>query len=202
MIASLNGKVLALESTSAIIDVSGVGYLVSLPATATSQLQVNSNVYLFTTLIVREDGFSLFGFLTSAEQRAFDLLRSVSGVGPKSALALLSALTVDEIIAAVSNDDDSLFKQVSGIGPKTAKLITVTLAGKLGAPSGHSNPGQGLNLAVVAEALTNMGWNERSAIEAVQESSRAIGPDASSNQLLKGALARLGSSKTSVGVNE
>jgi Holliday junction DNA helicase RuvA len=153
-------------------------------------------------LIVREDGFSLYGFMSASEQKLFDLLRSVSGVGPKSALAMLSALSVDEIIDAVANEDDSQFRQVSGVGPKTAKLITVTLAGKLGSPSRLQVSAQGIDLSVVVDALTNLGWSERSALDAVQKSSRALGADASTSELLKDALTRLGSPKTTVGFDE
>ena len=82
---------------------------------------------------MREDDLSLFGFATRAELEVFDLLRGVSGVGPKSALGVLSTLSPDEIARAVAVEDDAPFRKVSGIGPKTAKLIAVSLQGKLAA---------------------------------------------------------------------
>lgn len=196
MIASLSGTVVALEQGSAVVDVSGVGYLVQITGTTSGQLRLNEAVNLFTSLIVREDSFTLFGFNEIAEQRLFDLLRSVSGVGPKSALAILGALSVDQIIDAVASENDSAFKAVTGVGPKTAKLIGVTLAGKLGPSTGgavaSSNPAQ----ATVMAALVGLGWNERNAKDAVGAAIKVLGAAAGENELLKFSLAQLGASKS------
>ncbi|MEO0060720.1 MAG: hypothetical protein RL343_338 [Actinomycetota bacterium] len=196
MIASLNGRVLALESSSAIIDVAGVGYLVQITPATSLTLALDHSTFLFTAMIVRDDGFTLFGFTTLAEQKIFDLLRSVSGVGPKSALAILGELSVDQIVDAVAQENDAAFKAVSGIGPKTAKLISVTLAGKLGHSRSSAKSSNDSDLSVVVSALTGLGWNERNALEAASKASDALGPSASTNNLLKAALAQLGSSKS------
>lgn len=201
MIASLTGNVVGLESNSAIIDVSGVGYLVQITQATSLSLKLNSGVLLYTALIVRDDGFTLFGFPTLAEQKVFDLLRSVSGVGPKSALAILGELSVDQIVEAVANDNDAAFKAVTGVGPKTAKLISVTLAGKLGASPRSNLAARGTDLSVVISALTGLGWNERSAIEAANNALASVGSAASTNTLLKLALSHLGSSK-SIGASD
>lgn len=201
MIASLNGRVLALESTSAIIDVAGVGYLVQITPATSRTLALDHSAFLFTAMIVREDGFTLFGFSTVAEQKVFDLLRSVAGVGPKSALAILGELSVDQIVDAVAQENDAAFKAVSGIGPKTAKLISVTLAGKLGNSASRARTSTGSDLSVVVSALTGLGWNERSALDAASKASDALGSSASTNNLLKAALAQLGSSK-SIGASD
>ena len=196
MIASLTGKIVALDSTSAVVDVSGVGYLVQITQAAGRSLKLNENVLLYTSLIVREDAFTLFGFETVAEQKVFDLLRSVSGVGPKSALAILSELSVEQIIEAVSQENDAAFKAVSGVGPKTAKLISVTLAGKLGSNSKPAISTKNFDLTAVISALTGLGWNERSAIDAASQASSTLGAGANTNELLKAALSQLGSSKS------
>lgn len=201
MIASLNGRILALESSSAIVDVSGVGYLVQITPATSRTLSVDHSAFLFTAMVVREDGFTLFGFATVAEQKIFDLLRSVSGVGPKSALAILGELSVDQIVDAVAQENDAAFKAVSGIGPKTAKLISVTLAGKLGNSAARAKSSASSDLSVVVAALTGLGWNERSALEAASKASDALGASASTNNLLKAALAQLGSSK-SIGASD
>lgn len=201
MIASLNGKVVALESGSAIIDVSGVGFLVSITVPTSKLLSLDTSIHLFTTMIVREDGFSLFGFPNSVDQKIFDLLRSVTGVGPKSALAILSAMSVDQIISSVANEDDASFKQVSGVGPKTAKLIVLTLAGKLGVTGAIPPKTNPTELALVVSALAGLGWNERVAQDAAQQSLRQLGSQATTNELLKDALSRLGTSK-SVGTSD
>ena len=201
MIATLNGKIIALESGSAIIDVYGVGYLVSITGPTSKLLSLDTSIHLFTTMIVREDGFSLFGFLSSVDQKIFDLLRSVTGVGPKSALAILSAMSVDQIISSVANEDDASFKQVSGVGPKTAKLIVLTLAGKLGVTSAITPKTNPTQIALVVSALAGLGWNERVAQDAAQQSIRQLGSQATTNELLKDALSRLGTSK-SVGTSD
>ncbi len=87
---------------------------------------------MHTALVVREDDLSLYGFAEADELAVFDLLRGVSGVGPKSAMGVLAAMSPAELAQAVSLEDDGAFRRVSGIGPKTAKLIVVSLAGKLG----------------------------------------------------------------------
>lgn len=196
MIASLSGNVVALESGSAVIDVSGVGYLVLISKGTSAELRLNNSAFLFTSLIVREDGFTLFGFLNGAELKVFDLLRSVSGVGPKSALAILGELSVDEIIDAVASENDSAFKAVTGIGPKTAKLISVTLAGKLAGSNRSSTVRVNDGLSSVIGALTGLGWNERSAIDAANAAVQDLGAKAGTNELLKLALSNLGASKT------
>lgn len=201
VIASLNGRIIALESSSAVVDVSGVGYLVQITPSTSQSLKLDHSAFLFTSMIVREDGFTLFGFSTVAEQRIFDLLRSVTGVGPKSALAILGQLSVEQIVDSVAQENDSAFKAVSGIGTKTAKLIIVTLAGKLGNSAGRVKSAGGSDLAVVIAALTGLGWNERSAVEAASKASDVLGAHASTNNLLKAALAQLGSSK-SVGASD
>lgn len=201
MIASLNGRIIALDSNSAVVDVAGVGYLVQITPATSSSLTIDHSAFLFTAMIVRDDGFTLFGFSTVAEQKIFDLLRSVSGVGPKSALAILGELSVDQIIDAVAQENDAAFKAVSGIGPKTAKLISVTLAGKLGRSASQTTSNAQSHLSVVVSALTGLGWNERSALDAASKASDALGGNPSANNLLKAALAVLGSSK-SIGASD
>ena len=127
----------------------------------------------------------------------FDLLRGVSGVGPKSALGVLATLSPDQIASAVATEDDAPFRKVSGIGPKTAKLIVVSLAGKILAPnSGVSfapTPANSTSQNVVA-ALVGLGWNERVAIQAVDEVVESATEDGALPvpALLRLALARLG----------
>lgn len=196
MIASLNGNVVALESNSAVIDVAGVGYLVQLSSKTALGLRPDQTVLLYTSLVVRDDGFTLFGFTSASEQRVFDLLRSVTGVGPKSALAILGDLSVDQVIDAVSQDNDSVFRAVSGVGPKTAKLISLTLAGKLGSTGTGSSSLKGQEVSSVVAALTGLGWNERSAIEAANQAVKSLGTSATTNSLLKVALSQLGASKS------
>jgi Holliday junction DNA helicase RuvA len=202
VIASLAGTIASLEANAAVIDVAGVGYLVQLTSATSANLKVGESTLLFTSFIVREDGFSLYGFTSASEQKAFDLLRSVTGVGPKSALAVLGELSVDQIKEAVDSENDAAFRSVTGVGPKTAKLIVLTLTGKLGIPSRNASEASTPELANVISALIGLGWNERSAIEAVTRARKILGSESNANTLLKEALNSLGSSKTIGASNE
>ena len=201
MIASLTGTVQSLALTHAVIDVSGVGYFISITPATSQTLRVGSAAMLNTALIVREDAFSLFGFASTDELEMFDLLRSVTGVGPKSALAILAQLSADQIRVAVQTENDSAFKAVSGIGPKTAKLISVTLAGKLKGVIGTTSSVGATSTAAadltnIITALQGLGWSERLASDAVREVANSIGASATTDVILKAALARLGNSKS------
>ncbi|MDT3343903.1 MULTISPECIES: Holliday junction branch migration protein RuvA [Microbacterium] len=194
MISSLRGRVIHLEPDSAVIDVHGVGYAVAVTAQYARQVHLGDEVFVHTAMIVREDAMLLFGFEDRSELDVFGHLLSVSGVGPKSALGVLSSLTVDQIATAVADEDDAPFRRVSGIGPKTAKLIVVQLAGKLTAPTrtaaGAPIP-QGLG-AQVSAALMALGWNERVALETAENVLADAPAGASVPALLKLALAQLG----------
>lgn len=200
MIASLRGTLVALAGSRVVIDVAGVGYAVAVTARHAHELRAGDTVRLHTALVVREDDMSLFGFADEVELGLFELLRTVSGVGPKSALGVLGEMTPDEIARAIAADDDAPFRAVSGIGPKTAKLIVVTLAGKLAVPAGAgpsahagSAPPVEATASLVA-ALTGLGWPERTALEAASQVVEAE-PDAGTiglPVLLRRALSILG----------
>lgn len=202
MIASLYGTVVALDANSLVLEVSGIGYQVQITAPTASAAIQGKTMLLYTSLLIREDGLTLFGFLTSSEQKAFELLRSVTGVGPKSALAVLSALSVDQVFDAVTQENDSVFKAVSGIGPKTAKLISVTLAGRLGARSSPNSANKKDPSSNVVSALSGLGWSERVSMDALNGALKALGSDADAASLLKYSLATLGSSKSLGAGNE
>jgi len=198
MISSLRGRVLHLDADSVVVDVGGVGFSVAVPPQVTRDFHAGDEIVLHTTLIVREDALSLYGFEEREELIVFTQLLSVSGVGPKSALGVLSALTVEQIADAVTAEDDAPFRRVSGIGPKTAKLIVVQLAGKL-QPSARGTGGtaRGGSPAIagqVVAALTALGWNERVSAEAVTAVAEGAAPAdlATVPAFLKLALAHLG----------
>ncbi|PVE69738.1 Holliday junction branch migration protein RuvA [Microbacterium testaceum] len=197
MISSLHGAVAHVADDSLVVVVGGVGFSVAVTAQTARVLHVGDDVHLHTNLIVREDALSLFGFDTREELTVFTQLISVTGVGPKSALGVLSSLTVPQIAQAVADDDDAPFRRVSGIGPKTAKLIVVQLAGKLAvvpAAAPAALPTQGEVPMQVTQALIGLGWNERTAAEAVASvTENASEADRASVQsLLRLTLALLG----------
>src|SRR5438270_5098766 len=133
MIARLTGALAETSSDSAVIDVAGVGYLVHLSGRTLDALgPVGGDVLILTELQVREDAWTLFGFGSAAERDTFRVLTSVQGVGGKVALAILSALTPDELARAVSQGDKAMIGRASGVGPKLAARIANELQGKLG----------------------------------------------------------------------
>ncbi len=201
MISSVRGTVLHLAGGSAVIEVGGVGMSVALTPDHALSLRTGAEAFVHTALIVREDDLSLYGFATREQLELFELLRGVSGVGPKSALGVLAQLSPDEIARAVAAEDDAPFRKVSGIGPKTAKLITVSLAGKLTAPVAMraGSPVVAPDADVVA-ALVGLGWPERAAAAAVEELLAELGDTAPAEvpALLRLALGRLGPQRAGV----
>ncbi|WP_136706835.1 Holliday junction branch migration protein RuvA [Agromyces sp. H66] len=202
MISSLRGRVLAAAGSSVVIEVGGVGFHVNATPALALASREGDDITVHTSLIVREDALTLFGFATRDELEVFELLIGVTGVGPKSALGVLSALSPEQVAAAVQADDDAVFRKVSGIGPKTAKLITVSLAGKLVATTSRPAPAAiatgGVAESVLA-ALTGLGWSERVAAEAVDETmATASDTEATSvPALLRLTLTRLGPAQQS-----
>jgi Holliday junction DNA helicase RuvA len=199
MISSVRGTVLAIAGPAVIIEVGGVGLSIQVTPQLALSLRVGSEAALRTALIVREDDLSLYGFVDADELTVFDALRGVTGVGPKSAMGVLAAMDPGEIAQAIARDDDTAFRKVSGIGPKTAKLIVLSLAGKLAiAPRGttatRATPGVEESVLV---ALVGLGWNERAASQAVDEA--LAGATAAEREevpaLLRLALTRLGPSQ-------
>lgn len=191
MIASLTGEVLSSSNGQVVLDVGGVGYLVHSTSGVSASLSIGQTVRFFTSLVVREDALTIFGFLESEQLEVFELLRSVSGVGPKSAVAIMAELSVAQIAQAVAQEADQTFRAVSGIGVKTAKLIVLTLAGKMTTgPAGVSSPSSELAVA----GLIGLGWSERQSREAVSAVSSS---EISDKELLKAALQILSKARKS-----
>ncbi len=198
MISSVRGTVLSASGSAIVIEVGGIGLLVQVTPQLALASRVGSEATVHTALIVREDDLSLYGFADTDELATFDLLRGVTGVGPKSAIGVLAALSPDEIARAVSLEDDAAFRKVSGIGPKTAKLIVLSLAGKLHVVASTGSAVVGARTSSTSEsvtlALVGLGWPERVAMNAVDEALKdAADTDRASVQaMLRLALAQLG----------
>lgn len=131
MIAYLRGPVIALNFTSSIIDVSGVGYEVTLSHQAAASLSVGDEAEIFVAESIREDSYQLYGFVDPAQRQLYFQLNSVTGVGPKATMAILSDHSVEEIEQAIRAGSIGLFSSVSGVGRKTASRIILELKGKL-----------------------------------------------------------------------
>ncbi|GAA1950991.1 Holliday junction branch migration protein RuvA [Microbacterium deminutum] len=198
MISSVRGTAVHVDVDTVVVDVGGVGLAVAVTPQVARSTHLGETVMLHTNLIVREDALSLYGFESRDELQVFTQLLGVTGVGPKSALGVLSALTVAQIADAVTADDDAPFRRVSGIGPKTAKLIVVQLAGRIEAPRGGSATRGGVSepavSAQVVQALVGLGWSERIASEALESVTADAGEAdrASVPALLRLTLSTLG----------
>ncbi|SPT74476.1 Holliday junction ATP-dependent DNA helicase RuvA [Arcanobacterium haemolyticum] len=197
VIASLRGIVSAIGVTSAVIEVGGVGMSVQATPTTLSTLRMGAEAHLMTSLIVREDSLTLYGFGDIDERDVFDILTGISGIGPRTALAVLAVLTPDALRDAVATKNEAALTRVSGIGKKGAQRMILELGSKLG-PTRGSATASGADTRVVPadadvlEALVNLGWNEREAAPAVHEATDRM-PGASVAELLRAALQILGS---------
>ncbi len=178
MIAALRGVVAEKSATDAIVDVNGVGYRVNLSLLSLSKLpELNAQVALRVRTVVREDAFDLYGFLTRAEEELFLLLTSVSHVGPKMAIAVLSGLEVDDLLAALAKGDVARLTKIHGVGKKTAERLVLELKDKvkLIAAQVDGKPGLKTKNATASapksdlvSALVNLGYKEAQAENAAQ----------------------------------
>ena len=191
MIARLSGMLAETTSDSAVIEVAGVGYLVHLSTRTLDALgPIGGQVLLLTELQVREDAWTLFGFGSPAERDTFRILTNVQGVGGKVALAILSALSPDELARAVSQSDTAMIGRANGVGPKLAARIANELQGKLGVVAiGGAVPVPRRGAAADAlSALANLGFKPAEASAAVNAAQDDLGPDATLDALVRLAL--------------
>lgn len=171
----------------------GIGVRAEVTAELALTVRTGQELFLLTSLVVREDSLTLFGFASQAELELFGHLIAVSGVGPRSALGVLSTLSPAVVARAVEAEDEKPFKKVSGIGPKTAKLIVVSLQGKveyLSADDQSVAPAAPSEDAQVVQGLVGLGWPEADAEEAVTGARDSGAPDDPAG-LLRAALALL-----------
>ena len=196
MIGQLRGKIIERRPNQAIVDVGGVGYLVQIPlSTFLNLAALNSEVTLLIHTHLREDQLTLYGFLTKKEKDCFELLISVSGVGPNLALKVLSGMKVDELVPAIRQSDLAQLVRIPGIGRKTAERIVVELREKVAAlePGEAGKPSTRSPLeADVASALVNLGYDARAVERALEHARKTPGGAADFNAVLRSALQQLG----------
>ena len=204
MIASVRGTVQSVRLDGAVVEVGGVGLLVHATPSTLGALSVGGAAELSTSLVVREDSLTLFGFADADERSVFETLQTVSGVGPRLALAMLAVHSPDALRQAVATEDLTALKRVPGIGHKGAQRIVLELAGRLGAPiavggAGRTpSPAPGDRRGEVVEALVGLGWNAKAAEDAVAS---VVGEDAAPVSdadiagVLRAALRALGSGR-------
>ncbi|HEV2320700.1 MAG TPA: Holliday junction branch migration protein RuvA [Verrucomicrobiae bacterium] len=197
MITFLCGKLIEALPTQVVVDVHGVGYEVLIPLSSFDKLpSPGGDVKLLTQLVVREDAHSLYGFMSAAERDLFRLLiNTVSGIGPKIALNILSGISVTAFRGAVANGDVKSLSQISGVGKKTAERMVVELRDKIGqagaweaasAQRALSPEDQKINDAVLA--LMALGFKQIEAHDAIRSAQTAAGPTSTVEDLVRACL--------------
>lgn len=193
MIYYVSGKVAILEPGLAVIDCGGVGYGCRVTAYTASQLKLNTAARLFITESIREDAFDLYGFASREEQRCYELLTAVNGVGPKAAMAILSAGGPQNFTLAVMTGDEKMLTAAQGVGKKLAQRIILELRDKIGGASMEldfsggavSAPvQQGSNLALANAALQELGYSPAE----INAALKGVDPQASTEDMVRHAL--------------
>ena len=209
MISSLTGTVESVALNHAVITVSGFGMRFSATPQTLAGLHVGEPGRVLTSMVVREDSMTLFGFATEDEREVFDVLLGVSGVGPRLALAVLAVHDPEAVRVAASTGDDKAFTKVPGIGPKGARRIVLELTDKLvptGAPVAAGADGYPAGAVEqpwmdrVLEALTGLGWTEKDAEKAVRDTVRhepELEESGDVASVLKATLRHLGQGQSS-----
>lgn len=197
MISSVRGPVLSVELDHAVVEVGGVGLAVHAVPTTLASLRRGEQARLATSLVVREDSLTLYGFADAAARELFVLLQTVSGVGPRLALAMLAVLEPDTLRTALAEGDLSVLTRVPGIGRKGAERLVVELRDRVGglasAASGPATRGGGAMRTQVTEALVGLGFAARQAEQAVDAVLAEADPEpADTSEVLRNALTRLG----------
>jgi Holliday junction DNA helicase RuvA len=199
MIASVRGPVQHIGLDRVVVEVGGVGMLLHTTPGTASGLHRGQEARLATTLVVREDSLTLYGFASEDERDVFEQVQTVSGVGPRLALAMLSVLTPDRLRTAISGSDIAALTTVPGIGKKGAERMVLELrdrigalpTGAAGAPAPASAPGAQWR-EQVTEALVGLGWSVKQADDAVGRVSADAGATPNVSEMLRAALRELG----------
>ncbi len=195
MIAFVRGEVAAVTLTSAVLEVGGVGLeLMCTPGTLAT-LRTGQSATLPTSMVVREDSLTLFGFLDDDEKSTFELVQTASGVGPKLAQAMLAVLTPDDLRMAVAGDDVKTLTRVPGIGQKGAQRIILELKDRIGSPLGGRSVSRPTTVAPwrdqVHQGLVGLGWSTKDADKAVDTVAPEAGDAPDVGALLRSALRSL-----------
>lgn len=191
MIGYLKGKIISAKPTQIILDVNNVGYLIHISISTFEKISDQNEVSLFIYTYVREDALNLYGFYTEAEKEMFELLISISGIGPKVALSILSGISVEELQSAIQSENVSRLVSVPGVGRKTAERIVLELKSKVGFIETAAS--KGIDFTIKQEAvlaLTTLGYNQKVADKIVRD---LLGgnPSFTIEELIKKSLAEL-----------
>jgi Holliday junction DNA helicase RuvA len=198
MIAQLTGSIRSISTDRIILEVAGVGYLIHVTPTASATLTLGNSLTVHTSMVVREDSMTLYGFIDPSSRETFELVQTVSGIGPRVALSILAHLSPDQLADAVESESVSILSGVPGIGKKGAQRILLELKGKLartGLPGAPILSSQPIWREQLSGALISLGYSAREAdstisIVAIDYANRGLDPAYSDlSDLLKAALA-------------
>ena len=204
MISLLTGTVRAINTDRLVVEVGGFGLSVLVTPATTTQLTLGSQIQLFTSLVVREDSLTLFGFVNEESRTLFELVQTVSGIGPKVALSILGALTPEDLARAISQEDVGAIEKVPGIGRKGAQRLILELKGKLSdlSTAQQYKEQQPAWREQLSSALVSLGFSPKesdAAISNVVSNLQADGIDASNLELSELLKLTLASGKSSRG---
>lgn len=198
MIAQLTGTIRSIHSDRIILEVAGVGYLIHVTPVAAATLTLGNSLTVHTSMVVREDSMTLYGFLDSSSRETFELVQTVSGIGPRVALSILAHLSPEQLADAVESESVAILSGVPGIGKKGAQRILLELKGKLSRSGSSGTPissSQPIWREQLSGALISLGYSAREAdstisIVAIDYANRGLDPAHSDlSELLKAALA-------------
>jgi holliday junction DNA helicase RuvA len=189
VIASLAGTVLSVSPASLVIEVGGVGIAVSCTPQTAASARRGDTVCLSTTLVVREESLTLYGFLDTDQRDVFEAVQTVSGVGPRTALAVLATLAPDDLRRAIAREDIASLTRVPGIGTKGAQRLIIELRDRLGS-AGSSGADADWQVTLQG-ALTSLGWSVRDADQAIAAVAPGGDGEPDMSELLRSALQHL-----------
>ncbi len=196
MIASISGSVKHISLTSVVVEMGGVGMLVHVPATLAASLVVGRQTELATTLVVREDALTLYGFESPAARDFFELLQTVSGIGPKVAQSALSMMNETELATAIAQGENQILERVPGLGKKGVQRLILELKDKVTATTGSPTVRAAAPWRIsITEALVNLGYSQRESESAIDALAADLGSQIAQQpiaDILKLALQNLG----------
>jgi len=201
VITYLSGTVASVRPDSLTVVTAGIGRRVFATPALTSGVRHGQDIELHTVLVVREDSLTLFGFGDAAERDLFETLQTISGIGPRLALAVLSVLSPEELSQAIADENQAALIKVPGIGKKVAARLMLELAGKLtsfpqpsGTAAASAAPAGGADSvsAQVVEGLVNLGWRQAQAEKAVADTRAEFDTEPTTPELLKATLKSIG----------
>ncbi len=185
MIGSIKGKIILKTDKFVIVEINNIGYKIALSPDTLSRLKNETEVFFYIHTHIREDAFDLYGFLEHKELEFFEMLLGVSGIGPKSALVILSIASIETLKKAIGTGDTSYLTKISGIGRKTAEKIVIELRDKMGR---EESDGSLENEMDALEALKSLGYSQNQAREALKK----VSPEKDINGKIREALKILG----------